>query len=38
MDGNIWKWVNLVGTMGLYAIELWLGKEDDIDGRHWKVD
>jgi hypothetical protein len=38
MNGNLWKWVNLVGTMGLYAIELWLGKEDDIDGGHWKVD
>lgn len=38
MNGNLWKWVNLVGTMGLYAIELWLGKEDDINGDHWKVD
>lgn len=38
MNGNLWKWVNLVGTMGLYAIELWLGKEDDIDSGHWKVD
>ncbi|KIV86874.1 hypothetical protein PV11_02456 [Exophiala sideris] len=37
-NGNIWKWVNLVITMGLYAVELWLGKEDDIDGGHWKVD
>ena len=38
MDGNLWKWVNLVGTMALYAVELWLGKEDDIDSGHWKVD
>lgn len=38
MDGNLWKWVNLVGTMALYAIELWLGQEADIDGAHWKVD
>ena len=38
MDGNLWKWVNLTGTMVLYAIELWLGKEEDIDGGHWKVD
>jgi hypothetical protein len=38
MNGNIWKWVNLIATMGLYAIELWLGKEEDIDGGHWKVD
>lgn len=38
LDGNLWKWVNLVGTMTLYALELWLGKEDDIDGAHWKVE
>lgn len=38
LDGNVWKWVNLAGTMALYAVELWLGKEDDIDGAHWKVD
>lgn len=38
LDGNLWKWVNLVGTMALYAVELWLGEEDDIDGGHWKVD
>lgn len=38
MNGNLWKWVNLVGTMALYAIELWLGEEDNIGGEHWKVD
>ncbi|KKY25501.1 putative ice2 family protein [Phaeomoniella chlamydospora] len=38
VDGNLWKWINLAGTMGLYAVELWLGNEDDIDGGHWKVD
>ncbi|KIW64127.1 hypothetical protein PV04_09082 [Phialophora macrospora] len=38
MNRSLWKWVNLVGTMTLYAIELWLGKEDDINGEHWKVD
>ena len=38
VDGNLWKWINLAGTMGLYAVELWLGQEDDIDGGHWKVD
>lgn len=37
-DGNLWKWINLVGTMALYAVELWLGREDEIDGTHWKVD
>jgi ICE2 len=38
LNGNLWKWVNLVGTMVLYAVELWLGKEEDIDSGHWKVD
>lgn len=41
VDGNFWKWVNLVVTMGLYALELYLGKEDDIDSGiagHWKAD
>lgn len=38
MDGNVWKWVNLVGTMALYAVELYLGDDDDIGGHHWKVD
>lgn len=38
MNGNLWKWVNLVGTMILYAVELWLGRDEDIDGGHWKVD
>lgn len=37
--GNISRWVNLAGTMALYAIELWLGKGygDDYGG-HWKLD
>ncbi len=38
--GNFWRWINLAGTMALYALELYLG-EDDIDGeltRHWKAD
>ncbi|EAS31698.3 uncharacterized protein CIMG_07177 [Coccidioides immitis RS] len=41
MGGNFWRWVNLGCTMGLYAVELWLGKQDDIDGGltgHWKTD
>ena len=38
MNGNLWKWVNLVGTMALYAVELWLGGDEDMDGSHWKVD
>lgn len=37
--GNLGRWVNLAGTMGLYAVELWLGKGygDDLGG-HWKMD
>jgi hypothetical protein len=38
--GNWWRWVNIAGTMALYAFELYLG-EEDIDGGvtgHWKVD
>lgn len=38
--GNIWRWVNLGGTMALYALELYLG-EDDLEGSvtgHWKAD
>jgi hypothetical protein len=38
--GNMWRWINLAITMGLYAIELQISKADD-DGRltsHWKID
>lgn len=37
--GNLWRWINIVGTMSLYALELYLGKEDDggLTG-HWKAD
>ena len=38
--GNFWRWINVAGFMGLYALELCLGKED-IDGGltgHWKAD
>ena len=37
--GNIGRWINLAGTMALYAVELWLGKGygDDLNG-HWKLD
>jgi hypothetical protein len=38
--GNIWRWVNVAGTMGLYALELYLGKEDmesSLTG-HWKTE
>jgi hypothetical protein len=35
--GNAWRWANLAGTMALYSVELYLGKEND-DGLHWKMD
>lgn len=38
--GNLWRWINVAGTMALYALELYLGK-DDIDSGltgHWKAD
>jgi hypothetical protein len=37
--GNIWRWINVAATMSLYALELYLGKEDG-DGLtgHWKTD
>jgi hypothetical protein len=39
--GNLWRWINLAYTMGLYAVELWIGKQDDIDtglAGHWKAE
>ncbi|KAL2011808.1 hypothetical protein VTN00DRAFT_4526 [Thermoascus crustaceus] len=39
--GNLWRWVNLASTLALYAVELYLGKQDDIDAGlagHWKTD
>ena len=37
---NVWRWVNIAGTLGLYALELYLGKDDLDDGLtgHWKAD
>ncbi|KAI0389641.1 ICE2-domain-containing protein [Xylariaceae sp. FL0594] len=38
--GNTWRWINIAATMGLYAVELYLGSED-VDGgmvSHWKTD
>ena len=40
VNGNLWKWINVAGTMALYALELHLGKED-VDGGvtgHWKTE
>lgn len=39
--GNLWRWINLACTMALYAVELWLGENDDLDhglAGHWKTD
>ncbi|KAL4975487.1 ICE2-domain-containing protein [Aspergillus desertorum] len=39
--GNLWRWINLAGTLALYAVELWLGAADDLDSGlagHWKTD
>lgn len=40
VGGNLWRWINVAGTMALYALELYLGK-DEMDGGltgHWKAD
>lgn len=38
--GNVWRWANVMFIMGLYAIELYLGKEDMEASftQHWKTD
>jgi hypothetical protein len=38
--GNLWRWINLSGTMVLYAVELYLGSDDPDGGltNHWKID
>jgi hypothetical protein len=37
--GNMWRWINIAATMGLYAVELYLGGdgEEGLTG-HWKTD
>lgn len=35
---NVWRWLNLAGTMALYAVELYLGKDQDDMTTHWKMD
>lgn len=39
MGGNLWRWVNLAGTMALYVFELYVGEAhlDEMTG-HWKED
>lgn len=37
--GNLWRWINLAGTMAMYATELYISKEDDGKfTHHWKSD
>ncbi|KUJ15676.1 ER membrane protein-like protein [Mollisia scopiformis] len=38
--GNVWRWINVAATMALYALELYLGKEESDDSltSHWKTD
>lgn len=39
--GNLWRWINLACTMALYAVELWLGDQDEVYTGltgHWKTD
>ncbi|KAL2017568.1 hypothetical protein VTK56DRAFT_1941 [Thermocarpiscus australiensis] len=35
--GSTWRWINVAFTMGLYALELYLGGHGD-GGIHWKTD
>ncbi|EGS18682.1 uncharacterized protein CTHT_0052890 [Thermochaetoides thermophila DSM 1495] len=37
VGGSTWRWVNIAATMGLYAVELYLGGDGD-GGAHWKTD
>ena len=40
VGSNLWKWINISGTLALYALELHLGKDDmneSLTG-HWKTD
>lgn len=37
--GNMWRWINVAATMGLYSVELYLGGDGDAGlGGHWKTD
>ncbi|KXX76522.1 Protein ICE2 [Madurella mycetomatis] len=37
VGGSTWRWINVAFTMGLYAVELYLGGDGD-GGVHWKTD
>ncbi|KAL1873812.1 hypothetical protein VTK73DRAFT_727 [Phialemonium thermophilum] len=36
--GNTWRWINVAATMGLYAVELYLGDDGEGLTSHWKTD
>jgi len=36
--GNTWRWISVAATMTFYAVELYLGRDDDVVTSHWKVD
>ena len=40
VGNNLWRWINVAGTMALYALELNLSKEDLDSGvtGHWKLE
>ena len=40
VGSNLWKWINISGTLSLYALELYLGKDemDESITGHWKTD
>lgn len=37
--GTTWRWINVVGVMVLYAVEMYLGGDDESSlTNHWKMD
>lgn len=36
--GNSWRWINVAATMTFYAVELYIGRDDDVVTTHWKVE
>ena len=40
ITGKLWRWLNLAITMALYAVELYLGRDDDNGYliNHWKTE
>ncbi|KAE9989261.1 hypothetical protein Vi05172_g4619 [Venturia inaequalis] len=36
--GNAWRWINVAATMTFYAVELYIGRDDDVVTTHWHVE